>query len=130
MTSLREGFPIVYVRDMRAALAFYCDLLGFAETYRNPPGSETPAFVSLKLDETTKLALAEHGVPEQMLGQRPGEGIRFELWLYADDVDAEVERLRAHGVPVLRQPESMPWGERLAYVEDPDGNPIAIGAGQ
>jgi lactoylglutathione lyase len=129
VSTFREGFPIVYVRDVARSLAFYRDLLGFEELYRNPADADVPDFVSLRLDESTKVALASHRVPRDLLGRAPGEGIRFELWLYTDEVDAAVERLRSAGVPVLREPESMPWGERLAYVEDPDGNPIALGAG-
>ncbi len=29
-------------------------------------------------------------------------------------------------VPILRDPEEMPWGERIATVADPEGNPIAL----
>jgi lactoylglutathione lyase len=27
---------------------------------------------------------------------------------------------------VLREPATMPWGERVAYVLDPDANPVAL----
>ena len=30
------------------------------------------------------------------------------------------------GAPVLRQPEDMFWGERVAYVADPEGNPVEL----
>jgi lactoylglutathione lyase len=122
----RDGFPVLYVRDLPAALAFYGGLLGFAELYRQPEEGE-PAFVSLA-QGGTKLGLVVYGAPEAHLGVTPGGGIRFELWLYCDGVDAEVERLRAADVAVLREPEDMPWGERLAYVADPDGNPVSIAA--
>lgn len=42
--------------------------------------------------------------------------------VYVDDVDATVERLRAGGVPIIREPREQAWGERVAYVSDPDGN--------
>jgi lactoylglutathione lyase len=32
------------------------------------------------------------------------------------------------GVTVLRAPENMPWGERLAFVADPEGNPVTLAA--
>jgi lactoylglutathione lyase len=124
--TFRDGFPIVYVRDLPRALAFYRDGLGFEETYRQPPEGE-PGFVSLEL-ENTKVGLVVFSAPESFLGRTPGDGLRFELWLYCDDVDAAVERLAAEGAPVLRAPENMPWGERLAYVADPDGNPISLAA--
>ena len=37
-----------------------------------------------------------------------------------------VASLRQAGVVVLRDPADMPWGERLGYVADPDGNPVAL----
>ena len=43
-----------------------------------------------------------------------------------EEVDRLVEELRADGVTVLREPADMPWGERVAYVTDPDGNPVAL----
>jgi lactoylglutathione lyase len=46
-----------------------------------------------------------------------------------DEVDRLVEELRAGGVNVLREPADMPWGERVAYVTDPDGNPVALAQG-
>jgi lactoylglutathione lyase len=123
----RDGFPIVYVRDMDAARRFYRDLLGLVETYRQPDEGE-PGYVALE-HGGTKVGLVVHDAPREFLGRSPGDGIRFELWLYCDDVGAEVERLRAEGVQVLREPEDMPWGERLAYVADPDGNPVSIASG-
>jgi lactoylglutathione lyase len=55
-----------------------------------------------------------------------GAGPRVEMFVYVDDVDTLVTSLRAEGVPVLREPEDMPWGERIATVTDPDGNPVAL----
>ena len=68
----------------------------------------------------------DQGWPAERLGVSLGDGPRFELWVYVDDVDETVQRLRGAGVPVLADPEDMPWGERMAYVADPDGNPVAL----
>jgi lactoylglutathione lyase len=48
------------------------------------------------------------------------------MFVYVEDVDSEVERLRATTSAILCEPASMPWGERVAYVTDPDGNPVAL----
>jgi lactoylglutathione lyase len=37
-----------------------------------------------------------------------------------------VAHLRSHGVVVTGEPTDMPWGERAAHVEDPDGNRLVI----
>ena len=125
--SLRAAFPIVYCEDLPRTLAFYRDVLGFEVGYAFPTEGE-PGFVSLKLGGS-ELALANvagqdtgtHGLPVRPIG-----GHRFELCLHAEDVDAAVTALRAAGVPVLLDPVDQPWGERLAYVEDPEGNPVML----
>jgi catechol 2,3-dioxygenase-like lactoylglutathione lyase family enzyme len=48
------------------------------------------------------------------------------LCAYVGDLDAVVERLRGEGTPVLFEPSEMPWGERIAYVSDPDGNLLML----
>jgi lactoylglutathione lyase len=58
----------------------------------------------------------------------PGLPAGFELWIYADDTDAAVERVTASGATVIEPPADQPWGERVALVADPEGNRIRIGA--
>ena len=124
---LRDAFPIVYTRDLEGALSFYRDALGLEAGYQWPLEGE-PDFVVLRLGTFT-LALTRDSAPQQLLGRRMGDDLRFELCFYTDDVDAIVVKLRALGVRVLREPEDMPWGERMAYVADPDGNPVHLAAG-
>jgi lactoylglutathione lyase len=39
-----------------------------------------------------------------------------------------VDRLRAGGVVITEEPADQAWGERVARVEDPDGNEVVIGS--
>ena len=48
------------------------------------------------------------------------------MYVYVDDVDGLTETLRGQGIQILREPAIMPWGERLAYIADPDGNPVGL----
>jgi lactoylglutathione lyase len=122
---VRSSFPIIYVDDVRASVRFYRDLLGFEEMYRFPDTGE-PGYVALRLDDgKIGLSSAEfpgiHGKP-----QRPVTGRPFELCLEVADVDRFVGELRQADVTVLAEPADQVWGERVAYVEDPDGNPVHI----
>ena len=65
--------------------------------------------------------------PADQYGRGLGTGPRFEMFIYVDEVDATVDDLRID-TTVLREPADMPWGERVAYVADPDGNPVALAA--
>lgn len=123
--AFRSPFAILNTEDVPRAVAFYRDLLGFAEAYRFPEDG-APTFVTLRLDGA-ELGISEVS-DEPMHGRplRPATGHRFEMCVYADDADEAVAALRSAGVPVLAEPADQPWGERVAFVEDPDGTPVLI----
>lgn len=121
---MRRAFPVVYVRDVPQALRFYEGLLGFAPQYRHPPDGDA-VFVSLRRDEA-ELGLVHESSPRHFLGIELGDGPRFELFVYVDDVDATAAAAREAGFDVAREPEDQPWGERVAFLRDPDGNPVTV----
>jgi uncharacterized glyoxalase superfamily protein PhnB len=114
---LHDAFPIFDTIELQRAVAFYTERLGFEERYRFPE-EEPSFFVVVGLGEFS-LGLAE---TDEM-----DPAGRAALWLYSDDVDGEIEALRAVGVEVAREAENMEWGERMAAVLDPDGNEVFIG---
>jgi lactoylglutathione lyase len=118
-----SAFPIIYARDVERAVGFY-ELLGFEKHYQFPPDGEA-GYVGLRRDEAD-LGIVDESSPQRMIGKSMGDGPRFDLFVYVDDVDASIESLRHEGVPVLREAEDMPWGERIAFVSDPDGNPVTL----
>jgi lactoylglutathione lyase len=113
-------FPILVTADLRAALGFYRDLLGATVTYEFPGPDGQPGYVGLELG-STHLGI---GRDPEAAGE-PNE--RFSLWVYADDCDAAIERLRAARVTIVSEPADQPWGERVARVLDPDGNMVIVG---
>ena len=112
-------FPIFTTPDLPATVRFYRDLLGFRQAYQFPPEGE-PEYVSLEFADGTQLAFAAN--PQEPAADR------FEICIYVEAVDAAVERLRAAGAKVLQEPADQPWGERMAYVADPDGRRLHITA--
>ncbi len=115
-------FPILATRDLDGALRFYRDLLDGHVTYEFPGPDGRPAYVSLQVGESSIGIGVEPGIADT---PRPRA---VALWVYAEDCDAAVDRLRAAGVTVVAEPETQPWGERVARVLDPDGNEVIIGA--
>jgi uncharacterized glyoxalase superfamily protein PhnB len=42
--------------------------------------------------------------------------------VFLEDVDKEYNELKAKGVNFVKAPTTFPWGQRIAYFEDPEGN--------
>ena len=122
----RSIFPMVSTDDLAAAITFYGGLLGGVEAYRHPAEGE-PTFVVLRLGDSD-IGLAAQGEPLHGRPTRPVTGHRIELCVYVDDVDAVVESMRAREVSVVMEPKDQAWGERVAYVADPDGNLVMLTA--
>ena len=111
-----RALPIISVRDLPATRAFY-EELGFAQTYQFPPEGE-PGFVTMERG-TSSIGIGAGGATDED---------HFGYWVYVDDVDVALERLRASGAPVVAEPDDQPWGERVARTRDPDGNLVYLGA--
>jgi uncharacterized glyoxalase superfamily protein PhnB len=118
--------PMLSVADLASSLAFYQDLLGGTEIFRFP--DEDPEFVTLKLGESDLGIGPVANPPLHGQAQRPASGHRIELCVWVDDVDEVAARVRAAGAPVVMDPADQPWGERCAFIEDPDGNLLLLTA--
>jgi lactoylglutathione lyase len=119
-----RAFPVIYARDVIGMSRFYVRL-GFNAVYQFPPDDPEPGYITMQRGDAT-LGITTVGSPQLLIGAEVGTGPRFEMFVYVDDVDAIIGQLRASGVPVLREAADMPWGERIAYVSYPEGNPVAL----
>jgi lactoylglutathione lyase len=117
-----RAFPVIFASRVSATALFY-ERLGFMRHFQLPPEGD-PGYVALRRG-AHELAVVDAQWPADQYGQAVGDAPRFEMFVYVDDVDHAVEQLRDQGA-VLREPADMPWGERVAYVTDPDGNPVAL----
>ena len=120
---VESAFPILVTADLGRALGFWQDLLGGTVTYQFPPDGE-PGYVGLDLG-TSHLGI---GVDPSL--DPSTQAGRISIWCYVTDCDEVVDRVRAAGLPVIAEPADQPWAERVARVEDPDGNLVILGARQ
>jgi lactoylglutathione lyase len=121
-----RAFPVLYSSDVARSAGFYAGVLDFEEHFRLPPEGE-PGYIGLRRG-AAEIAIVDAAWPRDQLGLAFGSEPRFELFVYVDDVDAQVERARSGGATVLREPQDMPWGERVGHIADPDGNPVGLAA--
>ena len=99
------------VDDLDHALRFYTDVLGLTLAHRSGPYAQFDT-------GTCRLALYDRRAMERTVG--PGE--RFEIGFKVDDVDAAYADAVAAGAAPAKAPTTQAWGQRTAYIRDPDGH--------
>ncbi|HZD39159.1 MAG TPA: VOC family protein [Terriglobales bacterium] len=116
-------YIILIVEELDRALRFYTEILGLRLGHRSGDYAQ--------LDTgTTRLALYTRSAMAKTLGMAldapapntPG----FELGFKVVDVDAVFSELVARGAPAVVAPTDRFWGQRTAYVRDPDGHLVEL----
>ena len=112
------------VNDVDEAMRFYCQHLGFEEVMHPAP---TFAMLSRGALRLALSAPSGQGGGGQAMpdGRRPEPGGWNRISLPVDDIDAEVDRLRAAGVH-FRNDVVTGVGGRQVLLEDPSGNPVEL----
>jgi catechol 2,3-dioxygenase-like lactoylglutathione lyase family enzyme len=110
------------VDDVDAAIDFYTGKFGF-----EPGHNASPAFAevlrgNLRLLLAGPKSSAGRPMPD---GRQPEPGGWNRLHFVVDDIDGEVERLRAAGVGFRNEIISGPGGRQIV-LDDPSGNPIEL----
>lgn len=119
----REMGSVRYlVDDVGAAVHFYGDVLGFEVGFDARPAIAELVRGSLRLLVSGPVSSAGRAMPD---GRVPAPGGWNRIHLLVDDIDAEVARLRAAGIPFRNEVVDGPGG-RQVLVEDPCGNPVEL----
>jgi lactoylglutathione lyase len=116
-------YIILIVEDLDRALHFYTGVLGLRLGHRSGDYAQ--------LDTgTTRLAFYTRSAMAKSLSlaldapasNAPG----FEIGFKVADVDAAFSELVARGAPAVVPPTDRFWGQRTAYVRDPDGHLVEL----
>jgi catechol 2,3-dioxygenase-like lactoylglutathione lyase family enzyme len=110
------------VDDVDAAIAFYTTHLGFTLLTRQAPAFADVARGDLRLLLSGRTSSAGRPMPD---GRQPVAGGWNRIQLIADDLVAEVERLRGAGLRFRNDIVRGPGGAQV-LIEDPAGNPIEL----
>jgi catechol 2,3-dioxygenase-like lactoylglutathione lyase family enzyme len=109
----------LFVEDLEAARRFY------RQVFELPVVFEDDSSAVFRFGETlVNLLKASEGpglVEPAGVASRDS-GVRFQLTLGVDDVDAMCEKLKERGVDLLNGPMDRPWGIRTASFRDPGGH--------
>jgi catechol 2,3-dioxygenase-like lactoylglutathione lyase family enzyme len=122
-----RGFATVsfYAADVKAARAWYEDLLGI-EAYYAVPSAEDPAYVEFRFgDFQCELGIIDAKYATHQVTSGPAGAV---IHWHVDDLEAELQHLLAHGAtlqdPITERGNNT--GFRTAAVVDPFGNLIGI----
>ncbi len=118
----RINFQSMPATDIGRALEFYRDVLGMEVQTDHPmEGGGRWVFMQIPGAETM-LHLGHYALKPDPAGQ-----VQM-LALISDDVDAEAERIKAAGCPMVDEPQPAPWNENVRYAmfRDSEGNMIMM----
>ncbi|MFC5993449.1 VOC family protein [Pseudonocardia hispaniensis] len=104
------------VGDVEASTAFLVDHFGFRTEMA------APGFASLTRDDAgMNVIFLRRGLPTLPADQRDDHASGLILAFTVDDLEGELARLQAEGVPITMPLTSEEWGERAFQVRDPNG---------
>ena len=110
------------VDDVEDAVAFYTDHFGFTLGTDAAPAFADVVRGRLRLLLSGPKSSAGRPMPD---GRTPEPGGWNRIHFIVEDIEAEVERLRAAGVPFRNEIVTGPGGRQI-LLEDPAGNPIEL----
>lgn len=108
--------PILQVRDLEASLSFYCDILGFTQTFIY---GEPSYYAGVSRDES---CLHLNQIEENK--DRQGKG---SVYFFCDEVDGYYEAISSAGAEITSPLGTYPYGMRDFQIKDPDGNLLCFG---
>jgi lactoylglutathione lyase len=116
-------YVVLVVADVDRAVEFYVDGLGLELGHRSGPYAQLAT-------GATRVALYERAAMAETLGRQlvaPSEDAPgFELGFKVADCDAAYGELVGRGATPAVEPTDRPWGQRTAYIRDPDGHLIEL----
>ncbi|WP_435603310.1 VOC family protein [Streptomyces sp. bgisy130] len=110
--------PIIVTPDLDRLQGFYRELVG-AEEFTRVPEEGPVFFVGLRVGGSELGIVADRNV-------ETGTPTRILLSIAVQDVDALLDRVGPLGGTVRGPATDMPWGQRVAHIQDPDGNAVNL----
>ncbi len=127
---MKLGYVIIYVEDVRQAIAFYTQAFGLRPGFLSENNGHID-YGELKTGTVT-LAFANHQMGEfNLKGEYQkvspaGQPFGYELAFVDDNVQAAYDQAIAAGAIPISSPTEKPWGQTVAYVRALEGTLIEI----
>lgn len=116
-------YVVLIVEDLDRALRFYTEVVGLRLGHRSGDYAQLAT-------GATRVGLYTRDAMSMTLGtqlKKPTQDAPgFEIGFKVPDVDAAFSELVRRGASPAMHPTTRPWGQRTAYVRDPDGHLIEL----
>jgi len=123
MRLFQLDYTVLVVEDLERALAFYTGVLGIALSHRSGGYAQL-------ITGPTRLALYTREALAATLGRSveapASDAHGFEIGFLVADVDAAWREVLAAGAEGVKEPTDRFWGQRTAYLRDPDGHLVEL----
>jgi catechol 2,3-dioxygenase-like lactoylglutathione lyase family enzyme len=119
---LKTAVPVLYVRDVPAAAAFYRDVLGFTIDFLH---GEPPFYGAVSRDDAVLHLRFVHDTVFDA-ARVAAEGGLIMAFVPVDDVGALYAEYQVKGAPVTQALTKQSWCGTDFHVTDLDGNAIAF----
>lgn len=124
---IKYAYTILYVPEVEKAVAFYESAFDFSRKFITPEGDygevlsgeTTLAFASLELGQSN----FNEGFITSNAKAKP---FGIELVFATEEIEKVVPQAIAAGAIELEKITNKPWGQKVAYVKDPNGFLIEI----
>ena len=109
-------YPVIMTEDVAGTAAFYCAHFRFEALFTSD------WYIHLQSSEDEKVTLAvldgqHETIPAEGRGRVSGMLLKFEV----ENVDTVYDRLRAAGLPILKDIQDEDFGQRHFITADPNG---------
>lgn len=113
--------PILSVKDVNAAVAFYRDVLGFEVRTVMQGADGQDNFAIVNFDK------ADFGLSLQPATAKGGEGVAFMVYVANDrDIDAYYSKVKGKTSNIYEELHDEYWGDRLFALRDADGYSLSF----
>ena len=119
---ITDATPVLLVRDVVKAAAYYVDKLGFSV---DRFWGEPPTFTIAKRDGVF-IMLNQVGAGDDFRPNGAYDG-RFSVYVDVNDADAMHAEFQAKGADIICEPEDQPYMMREFQVRDVDGHLLGFG---
>jgi len=117
---MRISYAMVFVSDMKRAVAFYRDTLGL------PLRFESPEWTEFATEGATLALHATHGPGPEPSSSRDARAGLCRPGFRVPDLDEFHERMMVSRVHCVQEPKEV-FGSRVAQYADPDGLVFSVG---